>query len=61
MELDELQEDNEPHDKIIECVMCGGRFIFSMGEADFFKERGLDPPKRCPECRHRRKALWKED
>ena len=36
---------------------CGNEFVFTAGEQEFYKEKGLDnEPKRCKECRNRRKA-----
>lgn len=37
------------------CVDCDTQFLFSLGEQQFFKEKGLTTPRRCPECRERRK------
>ncbi len=42
-------------DKILSCVDCGADFIFSAGEQLFFSSKGLATPKRCPECRKRRR------
>lgn len=43
-------------DERIICKKCGRPFIWSYGEQRFYKERGLDPPKHCPECRPLRRA-----
>ncbi len=44
-------------DKTLVCKDCGKEFIFSVGEQEFFKEKGFDnDPVRCPECRKARKA-----
>jgi len=44
-------------DKKIICKDCGKEFIFSVGEQQFFKEKGFEnDPVRCPECRRARKA-----
>ena len=44
-------------DKTLVCKDCGKEFIFSVGEQEFFKEKGFDnDPGRCPECRKARKA-----
>lgn len=44
-------------DKVLACVDCGDRFIFSHGEQEFFKSRGLEhEPKRCVGCRRARRA-----
>ena len=44
-------------DKTLVCQDCGKEFVFTAGEQAFYKEKGLDnEPKRCKECRNRRKA-----
>ena len=44
-------------DKTIVCKDCGKEFVFSVGEQEFFKEKGFEnDPVRCPECRRARKA-----
>ena len=44
-------------DKKIICKYCGKEFIFTVGEQEFFKEKGFEnDPVRCPECRKARKA-----
>jgi hypothetical protein len=42
-------------DKIIKCSDCGVSFVFTSGEQAYFYSKGLSEPKRCPECRKRRK------
>ncbi len=43
-------------DKTLTCRDCGGEFIFSAGEQEFFAEKGFtNEPSRCPECRAARK------
>ena len=39
----------------IRCVDCGRTFTWSHGEQRFYKERGLTAPKRCKDCRARRR------
>lgn len=52
----------EFEDKTIVCKDCGKEFIFSAGEQAFFKEKGLDnEPKRCKECRNKRKEQNKKE
>ena len=47
----------EYEDKTLVCQDCGNEFVFTAGEQAFYKEKGLDnEPKRCKECRNRRKA-----
>ncbi|MBD7910230.1 MULTISPECIES: zinc-ribbon domain-containing protein [Clostridium] len=44
-------------DKTITCKDCGKEFIFTVGEQEFFKEKGFEnDPVRCPDCRKARKA-----
>lgn len=44
-------------DKTLICKDCGNEFIFTAGEQNFYKEKGLDnEPKRCKSCRDKRKS-----
>jgi len=43
-------------DQILTCNDCSSTFTFTEGEQDFFKDKGFNPPTRCPDCRRRRKA-----
>ncbi len=44
-------------DKSITCVDCGEEFLFTAGEQQFYRERGLtNQPTRCKNCRDKRKA-----
>ena len=43
-------------DKTLVCVDCGSDFIFSEGEQEFYREKGLESePKRCADCRRAKK------
>jgi hypothetical protein len=43
-------------DKNIACRDCGSTFTFTVGEQEFYKEKGFDnEPTRCPDCRRARK------
>ena len=43
-------------DKTITCRDCGSEFIFSVGEQEFYKEKGFDnEPTRCISCRRAKK------
>ena len=43
-------------DKKVICKDCGCEFIFTVGEQEFYKEKGFEnEPQRCPECRAERK------
>ena len=44
-------------DKTLTCKDCGAEFVFTAGEQEFFKEKGLtSEPVRCPKCRKARKV-----
>jgi hypothetical protein len=42
-------------DQIIKCCDCGAGFILTAGERQFYFDRHLNLPKRCPECRRKRR------
>lgn len=43
-------------DKVIACKDCGAEFVFTVGEQEFYKEKGFEnEPVRCPDCRRKRK------
>lgn len=47
-----LRRPFERHkDMKLACAECGSSFRFEWGEQQFYKSRGLTPPKRCPSCR----------
>jgi CxxC-x17-CxxC domain-containing protein len=44
-------------DKSIQCSDCGTTFTFSVEDQEFFQSKGYtNEPKRCPECRQKRKT-----
>ncbi|MEG2337977.1 MAG: zinc-ribbon domain-containing protein [Clostridium sp.] len=44
-------------DKTLKCRDCGCDFVFTVGEQEFYKEKGFDnEPTRCIECRRAKKA-----
>lgn len=46
-----------PGEQILKCADCGADFPFTEKEQAFFQEKGFThPPKRCPECRQKRRA-----
>lgn len=51
MNIDSLNLENRK----LKCLDCGIDFSFSVGEQRFYISKGLSPPKRCPQCRTRRK------
>ena len=43
-------------DKTLVCVDCGAEFVFTVGEQEFYKEKGFDnEPTRCLACRRAKK------
>jgi CxxC-x17-CxxC domain-containing protein len=50
-------EDMTMSDQQISCSECGGSFVFTESERQFYETKGLSgPPKRCKTCRTARKA-----
>jgi CxxC-x17-CxxC domain-containing protein len=48
-------------DKTLVCRDCGQEFIFTVGEQEFFAEKGFqNEPTRCKECRDSRRAQASE-
>jgi len=44
-------------DRLLTCVDCGGKFIFTAGEQLFFLDKQFkNDPKRCKPCKSRRSA-----
>jgi pyocin large subunit-like protein len=43
--------------KKIICVSCGRQFVLTESEIDFYKNKKLNLPKRCEECRAKRKTI----
>ena len=38
-------------DKALQCASCGDGFVFSSGEQELFRLRGISaPPAQCPNC-----------
>lgn len=46
-------------DYLLKCIECGADF-FTEGEREFYKSKGLNMPKRCKECRDKKKARYKQ-
>lgn len=43
-------------DKVIKCRDCGEEFVFTVGEQNFYKDRGFQhEPTRCRRCRDEKK------
>lgn len=52
--MEDLRKANF-EDKQLTCVDCGATFTFTRGEQFFYASKGLSTPKRCPDCRLKRK------
>jgi DNA-directed RNA polymerase subunit RPC12/RpoP len=49
-------EELKMEDKTLVCKDCGKEFIFTVGEQEFYKEKGFEnDPVRCADCRRARK------
>lgn len=47
-------------DKSLNCKDCGKEFVFTEGEQEFYREKGLqNEPQRCPDCRKAKKASFR--
>lgn len=53
--IKEALKGSAPQDLLIKCWECGERFTFTVGEQQFFKQKGFSDPKRCSECRFKHK------
>ncbi|TME25215.1 MAG: hypothetical protein E6I75_27815 [Chloroflexi bacterium] len=43
--------EREASDKVLRCAMCGEGFVFSAGEQELFRLRGIrSEPVHCPNC-----------
>jgi uncharacterized membrane protein YsdA (DUF1294 family) len=42
-------------DQYIECATCRRSFTWTAGEQQFYRERGLQTPRHCPDCREARR------
>lgn len=41
----------------LKCKDCGADFVWTVGEQEFYKQKGFtNPPTRCPKCRQNKKA-----
>ena len=49
------QQPDCTQDLILKCQDCGGNFVFTVGEQQFYKSKGFTMPKRCKSCRDAKK------
>ncbi|MFC1933456.1 zinc-ribbon domain containing protein [Chloroflexota bacterium] len=50
-----MTEGKEFRDRKLKCLECRQTFTFPAGEQFFFWSKGLSEPKRCQDCRLKRK------
>ena len=44
-------------DKVLVCQDCGQEFVYTVGEQEFYQEKGFaNEPKRCKDCRQNRRS-----
>lgn len=51
-------------DKAIICMECNQEFVWTVGEQNFYGEKGLVEPKLCMICRAKKQAeerFWKRE
>ena len=52
-----VAEESEFQDVTIDCVDCDDDFVWTVGEQEFFRDKGLKhPPKRCKPCKKAKTA-----
>ncbi|WP_078427622.1 RQC-minor-1 family DNA-binding protein [Alkalihalobacterium alkalinitrilicum] len=56
--INEALKGSAPQDLLLKCWECGKRFTFTIGEQQFYKEKGFTYPKRCEECRNQRNDMF---
>jgi len=50
--------EHQSVDKVLRCPQCGDGFVFSAGEQELFRLRGIaSEPVRCPNCARGRLLL----
>ena len=49
-------------DQTLTCKDCGKQFIWTVGEQEFYQQKGFtNPPARCPDCRKLKKQQMRSD
>ncbi|OIJ14912.1 superfamily II DNA helicase [Anaerobacillus arseniciselenatis] len=49
--MKEMLEGEAPQDLLLKCYQCGERFIFTVGEQQFYQQKGFVHPRRCERYR----------
>ena len=59
---EELERKRLAQDETLQCRDCGGDFIFTVGEQEFFKSKGFENKKtRCADCTAAKKSRFGEE
>ncbi|MBI4058580.1 zinc-ribbon domain containing protein [Candidatus Gottesmanbacteria bacterium] len=49
-------------DQTLVCKDCGKQFVWTVGEQEFYQQKGFtNPPARCPDCRKLKKQKLMEN
>ena len=50
--LNDKDDNDEFEDQSLDCIDCKEKFVWTVGEQTFFRDKGLkNPPKRCKPCK----------
>lgn len=49
-------DSESEQDQMLKCSDCGADFAFTARDQAFYRERGFSPPRRCRNCRQKRKS-----
>jgi hypothetical protein len=52
---------DKPADITLQCCECLNSFLWTSGEILYYTSKGLQTPRRCPDCRLRRKLTINPD
>lgn len=48
-------------DRTLVCRDCGAEYVFTVGEQEFYREKGFEnDPVRCPNCRKAKKQMRRD-
>lgn len=53
--IQEALKGSAPQDLLLKCWECSERFTFTVGEQQFYKQKGFVYPKRCEACREKQR------
>lgn len=42
-------------DKTLQCKDCGKDFVYTVKDQEFYTKMNFEPPKRCKDCRKKKK------